>query len=76
MKTVVVSVSPQARASLAAKYRLSVSDTAKKVTSFFKKLGKPPNSQSFHFRPAHEILLLIAVRASYMRAYHCFIEFN
>ena len=70
MKTVVVSVSPQARASLAAKYKLSVAETAKKVTSFFKKLGKPPNSQCFHFRSAHEILVLIAIKGSCMSAYH------
>lgn len=38
-KVVVVSVSPQSRASLAAKYRLSVTDTAHKLTWFFKKLG-------------------------------------
>ncbi|XP_067126906.1 cytosolic Fe-S cluster assembly factor narfl [Centruroides vittatus] len=38
-KTVVVSVSPQARASLAAKYNLSVMETAQKLTAFFKKLG-------------------------------------
>ncbi|KAH9504097.1 hypothetical protein Btru_067716 [Bulinus truncatus] len=38
-KLVVLSVSPQARASLAAKYKLSAQETAKKLTSFFKILG-------------------------------------
>ncbi|XP_053326626.1 cytosolic iron-sulfur assembly component 3 [Spea bombifrons] len=38
-KLVVVSVSPQSRASLAAKFNLSVSDTAHKLTAFFKQLG-------------------------------------
>ncbi|XP_029433424.1 cytosolic iron-sulfur assembly component 3 [Rhinatrema bivittatum] len=38
-KLVVVSVSPQARASLAARFHLSIVDTAKKLTAFFKKLG-------------------------------------
>ncbi|XP_060116890.1 cytosolic iron-sulfur assembly component 3 [Heteronotia binoei] len=38
-KLVVVSVSPQSRASLAARYKLTPLDTAKKLTGFFKKLG-------------------------------------
>lgn len=39
VKTIVVSVSPQSRASLAAKYNLNVSDTMQKLTGFFHKLG-------------------------------------
>ncbi|XP_053378942.1 cytosolic Fe-S cluster assembly factor narfl-like [Mercenaria mercenaria] len=38
-KTIVVSVCPQARASLAAKYGLSVTESSHKITAFFKKLG-------------------------------------
>ncbi|CAH3188973.1 unnamed protein product [Porites evermanni] len=38
-KVIVVSVSPQSRASVAAKFRLSVAETAKKLTKFFKDLG-------------------------------------
>ncbi|XP_069037075.1 cytosolic Fe-S cluster assembly factor narfl isoform X2 [Lepisosteus oculatus] len=38
-KVVVVSVSPQSRASLAAHFNLSSSDTARRLTSFFKNLG-------------------------------------
>ncbi|XP_070579803.1 cytosolic Fe-S cluster assembly factor narfl-like [Ptychodera flava] len=38
-KLIIVSVSPQARASLAAKYKLSIQDTAEKLTGFFKRLG-------------------------------------
>ncbi|XP_020136972.1 cytosolic iron-sulfur assembly component 3 [Microcebus murinus] len=38
-KLVVVSVSPQSRASLAARLQLSPTDTARKLTSFFKRLG-------------------------------------
>ncbi|XP_007955657.1 cytosolic iron-sulfur assembly component 3 [Orycteropus afer afer] len=38
-KLVVVSVSPQSTASLAARFQLSPSDTARKLTSFFKKIG-------------------------------------
>jgi len=38
-KLVVVSVSPQSRASLAARFQLSPADAAKKLTAFFKKLG-------------------------------------
>ncbi|XP_059170737.1 cytosolic Fe-S cluster assembly factor narfl-like [Physella acuta] len=38
-KVVVVSVSPQARASLAAKFKLSAESTARKLTSFFRRLG-------------------------------------
>ncbi|XP_060080751.1 cytosolic Fe-S cluster assembly factor narfl-like [Ylistrum balloti] len=38
-RVVVVSVSPQSRASLSAKYHLSVTDTAHKLTWFLKKLG-------------------------------------
>ncbi|XP_077980347.1 cytosolic Fe-S cluster assembly factor narfl-like [Glandiceps talaboti] len=37
-KLVVVSVSPQSRASLAAKYKLSIQDAAEKLTGFLKKL--------------------------------------
>ncbi|EHB14112.1 Cytosolic Fe-S cluster assembly factor NARFL [Heterocephalus glaber] len=36
---VVLSVSPQSRASLAARFQLSPTDTARKLTSFFKKIG-------------------------------------
>ncbi|KFM74168.1 Cytosolic Fe-S cluster assembly factor NARFL, partial [Stegodyphus mimosarum] len=39
IKIVVVSVSPQSRASLAAKYNLTVEDTAKRLTKFFHNLG-------------------------------------
>ncbi|XP_005110158.1 cytosolic Fe-S cluster assembly factor narfl [Aplysia californica] len=38
-KVVVVSVSPQARASLAAKFKLSSETAGKKLTAFFKRLG-------------------------------------
>nr|XP_033819391.1 cytosolic iron-sulfur assembly component 3 [Geotrypetes seraphini] len=38
-KLVVVSVSPQSRASLAARFHLSIVDTAKKLTAFLKKIG-------------------------------------
>ncbi|XP_045396990.1 cytosolic iron-sulfur assembly component 3 isoform X4 [Lemur catta] len=38
-KLVVVSVSPQSRASLAARLQLSPTDTARKLTAFFKTLG-------------------------------------
>ncbi|XP_049623933.1 cytosolic iron-sulfur assembly component 3 isoform X3 [Suncus etruscus] len=38
-KLVVVSVSPQSRASLAAHFQLDPTDTAKKLTTFFKRLG-------------------------------------
>lgn len=38
-KVVVVSISPQSRASISAKYNLSVTDAAHKLTWFFKKLG-------------------------------------
>uniref|UniRef100_A0A8D0GGU0 Cytosolic iron-sulfur assembly component 3 n=1 Tax=Sphenodon punctatus TaxID=8508 RepID=A0A8D0GGU0_SPHPU len=38
-KLVVVSVSPQSRASLAAKFQLTPLDAARKLTAFFKKLG-------------------------------------
>uniref|UniRef100_A0A8C5Q4X6 Nuclear prelamin A recognition factor-like protein n=1 Tax=Leptobrachium leishanense TaxID=445787 RepID=A0A8C5Q4X6_9ANUR len=38
-KLVVVSVSPQSRASLAAKFNLSVTETAKKLNTFFKQIG-------------------------------------
>ncbi|KAJ8283985.1 hypothetical protein COCON_G00028350 [Conger conger] len=36
---VVVSVSPQSRASLAARFNMSTSDTARRLTAFFKNLG-------------------------------------
>ncbi|XP_078414778.1 cytosolic Fe-S cluster assembly factor narfl isoform X1 [Cetorhinus maximus] len=36
---VVVSVSPQSRASLAARFKLQVTDTARRLTAFFKNLG-------------------------------------
>lgn len=39
-KLVVVSVSPQSRASLAARCQMSVLETAKKLTAFLKSLGK------------------------------------
>uniref|UniRef100_A0A8C0Q595 Cytosolic iron-sulfur assembly component 3 n=2 Tax=Canis lupus familiaris TaxID=9615 RepID=A0A8C0Q595_CANLF len=38
-RLVVVSVSPQSRASLAARFQLSPTDTARKLTAFFKKIG-------------------------------------
>ncbi|XP_076998400.1 cytosolic iron-sulfur assembly component 3 isoform X1 [Tamandua tetradactyla] len=38
-KLVVVSVSPQSRASLAARFQLNPTDTAEKLTAFFKKIG-------------------------------------
>lgn len=38
-KVIVVSVSPQSRASVAAKFRLDVTETAQKLTTFFKDLG-------------------------------------
>nr|XP_044986243.1 cytosolic iron-sulfur assembly component 3 isoform X4 [Jaculus jaculus] len=38
-RLVVVSVSPQSRASLAARFQLDPTDTARKLTSFFKKIG-------------------------------------
>ncbi|XP_040491534.1 cytosolic iron-sulfur assembly component 3 isoform X2 [Ursus maritimus] len=38
-RLVVVSVSPQSRASLAARFQLTPTDTAKKLTAFFKKIG-------------------------------------
>uniref|UniRef100_A0A2K5WU13 Cytosolic iron-sulfur assembly component 3 n=1 Tax=Macaca fascicularis TaxID=9541 RepID=A0A2K5WU13_MACFA len=38
-RLVVVSVSPQSRASLAARFQLNPTDTARKLTSFFKKIG-------------------------------------
>lgn len=42
-KLVVVSVSPQSRASLAVRCKLSVLETAKKLTAFLKSLGKCGN---------------------------------
>ncbi|PRD24142.1 UNVERIFIED_CONTAM: Narfl [Trichonephila clavipes] len=39
IKTLVVSISPQSRASLAVKYNLDVETTAKKLTAFFHRLG-------------------------------------
>lgn len=38
-KTIVVSISPQSRVSLAAKYNLTQQEAAMKLTSFFKSLG-------------------------------------
>ncbi|XP_046523173.1 cytosolic iron-sulfur assembly component 3 [Equus quagga] len=38
-RLVVISVSPQSRASLAARFQLNPTDTARKLTTFFKKLG-------------------------------------
>lgn len=38
-KLIVVSVSPQSRASVAAKFRLNITETAKKLTAFLKNLG-------------------------------------
>uniref|UniRef100_A0A8C9GFQ7 Cytosolic iron-sulfur assembly component 3 n=1 Tax=Piliocolobus tephrosceles TaxID=591936 RepID=A0A8C9GFQ7_9PRIM len=38
-RLVVVSVSPQSRASLAARFQMNPTDTARKLTSFFKKIG-------------------------------------
>lgn len=38
-KTTVVSVSPQSRASIAARFNLPVADTARRLTAFFKNLG-------------------------------------
>lgn len=43
-KVVVVSVSPQSRASLAAHYNLSSSEAGRRLTSFFKSLGKCDDS--------------------------------
>ncbi|XP_046569691.1 LOW QUALITY PROTEIN: cytosolic Fe-S cluster assembly factor narfl-like [Haliotis rubra] len=39
VKTIVVSVAPQARASLAARYKLNMQETALKLTGFFKGIG-------------------------------------
>ncbi|KAK2097204.1 Cytosolic iron-sulfur assembly component 3 [Saguinus oedipus] len=39
-RLVVVSVSPQSRASLAARFQLNPTDTARKLTSFFKKIAR------------------------------------
>ena len=39
MKEVVVSISPQATASLAVAFKLSTKATAHKLTAFFKRLG-------------------------------------
>lgn len=39
-KVVIVSVSPQSRASLAARYDLTSTDTGRRLTAFFKGLGK------------------------------------
>ncbi|CAL1280211.1 unnamed protein product [Larinioides sclopetarius] len=39
IKTLVVSISPQSRASLAAKYKVDVETAAKKLTAFFHRLG-------------------------------------
>ncbi|GAB1300726.1 Cytosolic iron-sulfur assembly component 3 [Apodemus speciosus] len=38
-RLVVISISPQSRASLAARFQLDSTDTARKLTSFFKKIG-------------------------------------
>ncbi|KAK3089490.1 hypothetical protein FSP39_004011 [Pinctada imbricata] len=38
-RTVVVSISPQSRASIAAKYKLSINDTALRLNGFFQRLG-------------------------------------
>ncbi|XP_015094681.1 cytosolic iron-sulfur assembly component 3 isoform X3 [Vicugna pacos] len=38
-RLVVISVSPQSRASLAARFQLNPTDTARKLTAFFKKIG-------------------------------------
>ena len=38
-KIIVVSISPQVRASVAAKFGLEIQDTGKRLTSFFKKIG-------------------------------------
>lgn len=43
-RLVVVSVSPQSRASLAARFQLTPTDTAKKLTAFFKKIGRHQTS--------------------------------
>lgn len=45
-KLVVVSVSPQSRASLAAHFQLDPTDTAKKLTTFFKMLGRPGQGEA------------------------------
>lgn len=39
-RLIVISVSPQSRASLAVKFQLNPTDTARKLTAFFKKLGR------------------------------------
>lgn len=44
-KLVVVSVSPQSRASLAAQFGLNPTDTARKLTAFFKKIGRQQTSR-------------------------------
>ena len=41
-KMIVISVSPQSRASLAAKYNIPVQEAAQKLTRFFKVLGTCP----------------------------------
>ncbi|EDO38275.1 predicted protein [Nematostella vectensis] len=38
-KLVVISISPQSRASIAAKFNLTINDAAKKLSAFFKQLG-------------------------------------
>ena len=43
-KMIVISVSPQSRASLAAKYNIPVQETAQKLTRFFKALGTYPKT--------------------------------
>lgn len=39
-RLIVISVSPQSRASLAVRFQLNPTDTARKLTAFFKKLGR------------------------------------
>lgn len=45
-RLVVVSVSPQSRASLAAQFGLNPTDTARKLTAFFKKIGRQQTSRA------------------------------
>lgn len=46
--TVIVTISPQSRASLAAKYKLSLPDTAKRLATFFRELGNTKDPHFFH----------------------------
>lgn len=52
-RLVVISVSPQSRASLAAKFQLNPTDAARKLTAFFKKLGRR-GTLGEHYSSEHE----------------------